>query len=124
MAFATIWFVSDDQTQRFNALLESIDSKFDALHEGHEALRETFMVEMGGVKDRLGRVETRLDTMTVELASHGKRLDRVESRLDTMTVELESQGKRLGGIEHHLELNGVPSKRRPRASARRRPRKK
>jgi hypothetical protein len=91
---ASISCVSRGERERFEVILESIETKIGILADGHLALNEKF--------DRL----------------EGK-VDRISEEVVLLHTDLASVKHRVENIEHHLGLNGV-SKAGARTPTRRR----
>ena len=80
-----------------------------------EQSRAEMIREFGELRERLSRVETRLDGVGARLSRVETRLDGIEVRLSRVEARLDGVEARLNGVESRLDgvearLNGVESR--------------
>jgi hypothetical protein len=102
---ATIAIVSNGERQRFEVILESIESKIGASADGHAALNEKF-----------DRLEGKVDVLSDDMALVKVRVGHIETRVGKIET-------RVAKIEHHLG-NGVSNGRARKPAARKPTRRK
>lgn len=86
--------VSSRERERFEVILESIETQIGILADGHLALDEKF-----------DRLENKVDQLSSEVTFLRVDLGTVEHRVENIEHRVEN-------IEHHLGLNGVSKTRR------------
>lgn len=78
--------------ERFEILLEDIQSKFDLVLEGHGALHEKI--------DRTGQqLGERIDMVEVQISALNQKIDKVEAKVDGIAADLAAH--RVDTEAHH-----------------------
>lgn len=97
-----------EERERFEVLMEDVQTSVKVIAEGHSALVE----HLERMNSRFDRLETRFDGLET-------RFDRLETRVSGLEVFASDAQQRLKRIEGHLELNGSngSSRSNPRRTA-------
>jgi outer membrane murein-binding lipoprotein Lpp len=85
--------VSSSERERFEVILESIETKIGGLADGHLALNE----KLDRLEGKVDHLANDVTTLRMDLGSVKHRVGKIEHRV--------------GKIEHHLGLNGVATAR-------------
>jgi len=114
--------VSSSERERFEVILESIETKIGVLADGHLALNEKF----DRLEGKFDRLEVKVDHLEIKVNHLEGKVDHLASDVASLRTDLGSVKRRVGKIEHHLGLNGVSTagttKSTIRKLARRKPR--
>jgi hypothetical protein len=111
--FVSMGSVSEDDTRRFNVLLEDIGSKVKFIAEGHVAVIQ----HLGRIDGRLERVEADVAVLKTDVAVLKTDVAVLKTDVAEIKTRLTRVEGRLTRVEHHVGLNGgngkPPSRRRP-----------
>lgn len=91
-----------EERERFEVLMEDVQTSVRVIAEGHIALVE-HLERMNG---RFDRLETRFDRLETRVGGLETRFDGLETRFSGLEVFASDAQQRLKRIEGHLELNG------------------
>lgn len=94
--WASISRVGSSERERFEVILESIETKIGVIADGHLALNE-----------KLDRLEKKLDQLSSEVTFLRVDLGTVKHRVGNIEHQVQNIEHRVGTIEHHLGLSGV-----------------
>ena len=94
-----------EERERFEVLLEGVQTRLKVIAEGHSALVE----HLEQMNSKFDRIETRFDRIET-------RFDGLEARFSGLEVFASDAQQRLKRIESHLEMNGS-SRSTPRRTA-------
>jgi hypothetical protein len=91
-----------EERERFEVLLEDVQTSVKVIAEGHSALVE----HLGQMNSRFDRLETRFDGLELRFDRLETRFDGLETRVSGLEVFASDAQQRLKRIEGHFELNG------------------
>lgn len=104
-----------EERERFEVLMEDVQTSVKVIAEGHIALVE----HLERMNSRFDRLETRFDGLETRFDRLETRFDGLEMRVSGLEVFASDAQQRLKRIEGHLELNGSngSSRSNPRRTA-------